>query len=195
MRTLGSYILIACWAAFALYWFVAAFSVKKAAKTQGVRAILWFRIMQVANFVLLAGVIPVPPFNLVLWRGSVTAAFGAALCVLGTAFAIWARRILAANWSSSVTFKEEHELITHGPYRLVRHPIYTGLILMMIGTVLVLGRLDSLVALITRCVLYVFKIRNEEAVMSQHFPQYAAYRVRVRALVPLPRKAVTLPSK
>jgi protein-S-isoprenylcysteine O-methyltransferase Ste14 len=183
-------ILLACWGAFAFYWLLASLGVKKAAQTQGSKAIFWFRTSQIANFVLLAGVIPFRPFNFVLWSEPVVAAIGAGLCVMGTAFAIWARKTLAANWSSSVTFKEQHELITHGPYRLARHPIYTGLMLMMLGTVLVLGRVDSLAALITRAILYVFKIRNEERLMEQHFPeQYSAYRSRVRALVPVPKRS------
>jgi protein-S-isoprenylcysteine O-methyltransferase Ste14 len=181
--------LIACWVAFAVYWFAASFGVKKAAETQGARSIFWFRVIQIANFVLLAGIIPYWPFDIVLWRVPNVAAIGEALCVSGTALAIWARRVLAANWSSSVTFKEQHELITGGPYRLARHPIYTGLLTMMLGTVLVLGRLDTLAAFVTRAILYVFKIRREERVMDEHFPeQYQAYRGRVRALLPIPRR-------
>jgi protein-S-isoprenylcysteine O-methyltransferase Ste14 len=181
-------VLLVCWGAFAFYWLFASLGVKKAAQTQGSQAIFWFRVSQIANFVLLAGVIPYRPFNWVMWSNSAVAAVGAGVCVVGTAFAIWARRTLAANWSSSVTFKEQHELITHGPYRLARHPIYTGLMLMMLGTALVLGRVDSLVAFVTRAILYLFKIRNEERLMEQHFPeQYSAYRARVRALVPVPK--------
>jgi protein-S-isoprenylcysteine O-methyltransferase Ste14 len=186
---LSRYIVIACWAAFALYWFIAAFGVKKAAQTQGTRTIFWFRVVQVVNFVLLAGVVPYWPFNIVLWLNSMVAATGSCICVLGAVFAIWARRVLAANWSASVTFKEKHELITHGPYRLARHPIYTGLILMMLGTMLVLGRLDGLVAVVTRAILYRSKIKNEERLMEQHFHhEYSAYRSRVRALVPVPKR-------
>jgi protein-S-isoprenylcysteine O-methyltransferase Ste14 len=185
---LSRYTLLACWIAFAMYWLVASFRVKKAVVTQGARSIFWFRIMQVANFVLLAGVLPYPPFDWLLWRSSETSSIGAAVCCSGTALAIWARRTLAANWSSSVTFKEHHELITDGPYAIARHPIYSGLLLMMLGTVLVLGRLDSLIAFITRGMMYVFKIRREERLMEQHFPdQYPAYRARVRALMPVPK--------
>lgn len=184
------YVLIVCWLAFALYWLLASFGVKKAAQTQGARSIFWFRVMQIANFVLLAGVIPYWPFNAILWRSVDLAVLGATLCLIGTAFAIWARRVLAANWSSSVTYKEQHELVTHGPYRFARHPIYTGLLLMMLGTVLVLGRLDSLIALITRAILYIAKIRREERLMDEHFPdQYKAYRARVRALLPIPKRS------
>jgi protein-S-isoprenylcysteine O-methyltransferase Ste14 len=181
------YVLIACWTALAAYWFVASFGVKKAAETQGTRSIFRFRVMQVANFVLLAGVLPYRPFNLILWHSAGASLIGAVSCSLGTVLAIWARKTLAANWSSSVTFKEHHELITHGPYRFVRHPIYTGLLLMMLGTALVLGRLDCLVALISRGVLYIFKMRREESVMREHFPnQYSAYQARTGALLPWP---------
>jgi protein-S-isoprenylcysteine O-methyltransferase Ste14 len=182
------YVLIACWSAFAAYWLGASFGVKKAAETQGTRSIFRFRIMQVANFVLLAGVLPYRPFNLILWHSTGASLIGSVLCSLGAVLAIWARKTLAANWSSSVTFKEHHELITHGPYAFARHPIYTGLLMMMLGTVLGLGRLDSLIALTTRSVMYVFKIRREEQLMEKHFPaQYSAYRARVRALIPIPK--------
>jgi protein-S-isoprenylcysteine O-methyltransferase Ste14 len=110
---------------------------------------------------------------------------GIAISAFGLAICIWARRSLGGNWSAPVTFKEEHELVMHGPYRFVRHPIYTGILLMMLGTVLVLGRLDSLLGLAVRLVVYRFKIRNEEGLMTEHFPNaYPEYRRQTGALLP-----------
>lgn len=110
---------------------------------------------------------------------------GAVACVLGLGVAIWARRTLAGNWSSDVTFKQGHELIESGPYRFVRHPIYTGLILMLLGTAMAKGRVQSWLGLLCQCIGFWIKLRQEEKVMLQHFPnEYPSYRKRVKALVP-----------
>jgi protein-S-isoprenylcysteine O-methyltransferase len=110
---------------------------------------------------------------------------GVAATVAGCLFAIWARLTLGANWSGRATVKQGHELIVRGPYALARHPIYTGLILALIGTALVIGE--------WRCVLGVFiillallvKMSQEERLMMQTFPQaYPSYRKRVKALIP-----------
>ena len=111
---------------------------------------------------------------------------GIAISAFGLAICIWARRSLGGNWSAPVTFKEEHELVMHGPYRFVRHPIRTRVSYwMMLGTVLVLGRLDSLLGLAVRLAVYKFKIRNEERLMTEHFSTaYPEYRKRTGALLP-----------
>jgi protein-S-isoprenylcysteine O-methyltransferase Ste14 len=176
----------ASWLVLLAYWTLASFSVK-AAKEKPKRAALWrFRAVQILTFTLLAGVIPCRPFDLVLWRQSaVVDGVGITACVAGLLVALWARRTLAGNWSASVTYKEKHELITNGPYRFVRHPIYSGLILMMLGTMLVMGRLDSVAGFVARMFGYYFKMRKEEAVMSRHFgEEYAKYMERAGALVP-----------
>jgi protein-S-isoprenylcysteine O-methyltransferase Ste14 len=182
----GKLIIAACWLVLLGYWVLASFSVK-AVREKLKPAALWrFRIMQGFTFAMLAGVIPYRPLDLVLWRRSAAVdAIGMASCVAGLLVALWARWTLAGNWSASVTFKEKHELITNGPYRFVRHPIYTGLILMMLGTMLVMGRLDSVVGFVARMFAYYFKMRKEEAVMSRHFAgEYAEYTRRAGALVP-----------
>jgi protein-S-isoprenylcysteine O-methyltransferase Ste14 len=162
----------ACWLVLLGYWILASFSVKTARERAKPAALWRFRLVQLVTFCLLGGVVPCRPFNLELWPASMTtSAGGIAVCFAGLLVALWARWTLAGNWSASVTYKERHELITNGPYRFVRHPIYSGLILMMLGTVLVLGRLDSVVGFVLRLVAYYFKMRKEEAVMSRHFAE------------------------
>jgi protein-S-isoprenylcysteine O-methyltransferase Ste14 len=110
---------------------------------------------------------------------------GLVLTVLGLLLAIWARVVLGGNWSGSVTFKEDHELIVRGPYALVRHPIYTALLLMYLGTELAIGTVGGLVGWPIFFLSFWIKFRQEEALMIAHFgEQYSVYRKRVRALIP-----------
>ncbi|MGB7190594.1 MAG: isoprenylcysteine carboxylmethyltransferase family protein [Acidobacteriaceae bacterium] len=110
---------------------------------------------------------------------------GAVLTLLGILFAVWARITLGRNWSGVVAIKQDHELILRGPYRLVRHPIYTGFLLGLLGTALVYGATRCFVGLLLCGLVFWLKLRIEEQFMMQQFgEQYAHYRQRVRALVP-----------
>jgi len=111
------------------------------------------------------------------------AGFVLALC--GIAFSIWARCILDGNWSSSATVKQAHDLVRGGPYRMTRHPIYTGLLLALLGSALERGLIRSLVA-IPLCALGLWlKLLVEEQVMIKRFgEEYLRYRREVPALAP-----------
>ena len=114
---------------------------------------------------------------------------GAVVSVLGLGFAIWARLYLGSNWSNSVTIKRDHELITGGPYGLVRHPIYTGLLTGFVGTAIAIGQLCGLVAFAFLFVMLWYKLRLEERWMRLQFGEvYEQYAQRVPAPVPLPLK-------
>lgn len=110
---------------------------------------------------------------------------GAVLTLAGVLFCLWARVTLGSNWSGRVTIKQDHELVLRGPYTLVRHPIYTGLLFGMLGTSLVYGLARCFVGLLV-CLLGLWlKAQTEEQFMVQQFgQQYLDYRSRVRALVP-----------
>ena len=110
---------------------------------------------------------------------------GAVVCVLGLLVAIWARRTLGSNWSSEVAFKKGHELVKTGPYRFVRHPIYSGLLLMCLGTAIVVGRFHSWLGFLLLCIGFWLKLKQEETVMLRNFPdEYLVYKKQVKALVP-----------
>lgn len=110
---------------------------------------------------------------------------GAALTVLGCAFAIWARLALGSNWSGRPTVKVNHELVMEGPYALTRHPIYSGILLAAIGTALADLEWRRVIGIGILMLSLLWKIRQEERLMAETFPgSYPAYRRRVKRLVP-----------
>jgi protein-S-isoprenylcysteine O-methyltransferase Ste14 len=114
--------------------------------------------------------------------------FGVAADVVtlcGACVLIWARTVLAANWSGSVQLQEDHELIIRGPYRYARHPMYSGLLIMVVGGAIFFARPGGVVVVVAFFILIWLRVRREEAVLKQHFPEaYPAYKRRVNALVP-----------
>jgi protein-S-isoprenylcysteine O-methyltransferase Ste14 len=112
-------------------------------------------------------------------------AAGLALTILGCSFAIWARVTLGSNWSGLPNVKREHELVVRGPYGLVRHPIYSGLLLALAGSAIAADKSFWTLALVLFAGSYAVKMRQEEQLMMQTFPEdYPAYRRRVKALIP-----------
>ncbi len=110
---------------------------------------------------------------------------GAALTALGLAVSVWARVMLGRNWSATPTIKEGHDLIQAGPYRFVRHPIYTGLLLAIFGTCLANGRVRDLVIFAAITLILIGKLLTEESLMLRQFPEaYPTYRKRTKALIP-----------
>lgn len=112
-----------------------------------------------------------PPFVFprVLPAWPFLAPLGVAVQAGGLLLALWARRSLGRHWSGEVTVKEDHELVRSGPYRRIRHPIYTGAIAMYIGPALVSGRLQGVLSLALVAIAYARKIRQEERVLSAEF--------------------------
>ncbi len=110
---------------------------------------------------------------------------GLALVLCGCLFAAWARIALRDNWSGAAVVKAHHELIVKGPYALARHPIYTGLLLAVLGTALAVGEWRSVVGTVVIFLALAVKMGQEERLMMQTFPEtYPLYRQRVRALIP-----------
>ncbi len=122
---------------------------------------------------------PLPAFGAALdW-------VGVALVLAGLAFAAWARISLGRLWSGTVTIKEEHAIVRAGPYGLVRHPIYSGMILALTGTALVRDDLAAIAGLAGIVLGLALKVRQEERLLEEHFgAAYRAYRADVPAFVP-----------
>jgi protein-S-isoprenylcysteine O-methyltransferase len=109
---------------------------------------------------------------------------GVVLTALGLAFAVWARLHLGRNWSARPTMKIGHELVTTGPYRIVRQAIYTGVLMAWLGFGLVNG-LVSIGVFLAFAIAFIWRVRTEEVYMMELFPeQYPEYRASTKALIP-----------
>ena len=180
-------IILASWLVLIAVWFAMARRVKTVAEHESAFSTLsHYGPLAVGVFLIAAPRVPLFPLDvrfapLALWPVQL----GAALTVAGAAFAIWARALLAGNWSSSVTLKQDHELVVKGPYRIVRHPIYTGVLLGLLGTALAVGEWRALVGVAIAAGAYWRKLRIEESVMRRQFgAAYADYAERTPALIP-----------
>jgi protein-S-isoprenylcysteine O-methyltransferase Ste14 len=185
--SLPAEIITACWILFSVIWLLAAAATKRSIYHEnGVRR-LRYLIPLVLAFLLLTKRYRLPyPLNVRVIPATWTAEWMAAiLCLAGLAFCLWARATLGRNWSGTITFKEGHELIERGPYRFVRHPIYTGLLAMFLATSIAFGHLGGLVAVILAFASFWIKWSEEEKLMRQHFPeQYRSYEQRVKRIIP-----------
>ena len=186
-RWLFSSLFLFMWAGWLVLWRVMAFRVKAVAQSESLPSRLSHVVpLLIAGCLLAAPQVPIPLLDgrfvpLAIWP----AALGAGLMFAGVLFSVWARFVLAGNWSGFVQVKQDHELIVEGPYRWVRHPIYTGLILMFVGTALAVGEWRGVLAVAIAAASFWHKLRLEEAVMRRQFGEaYARYAERVPALIP-----------
>ena len=185
LDTWAAGIVDACWIIFAAVWIVAAFATKRAVYKQSLTQRFAWTVVTAAGALLIFG--RLDPFDVLLLPPDLTkAVLSAFLCMCGLAFALWARVTIGSNWSGRVTLKEDHELIQRGPYRLVRHPIYSGLTLMLVATALLLGRAGAFAGVVLIFAGFWIKMAQEEQLMMRTFPErYADYRRRVKRIIPL----------
>ena len=141
-----------CWIIFIVVWLLGAVSTKRTIyrESSAERARYWL-VLVIGYFLVVKSSSLPPPFDwLIVPHTKLSAWVGAFLCVSGLVFAIWARVILGRNWSGVITLKEGHELIERGPYRVVRHPIYTGILAMFAGTAIAIGLFRRILRLVAR---------------------------------------------
>jgi protein-S-isoprenylcysteine O-methyltransferase Ste14 len=187
MPLIYDYLFPAMWLSFLAYWRVMSRNVKVTERRESMPSrLLRFVLIVCAVALLWLPNIPLPLLGeRFLPLGTLCFWIGAAVTAGGLLFAVWARSHLGKNWSQAVTVKEGHELITSGPYALVRHPIYTGLLLGFVGSAVARGEWRGLVAVALVFGALWNKLRLEEKWMRAHFGEsYEAYSRHVAALVP-----------
>ncbi len=168
------------WAAFWLYWLMAAFSRKRGrvpwSRELGIRAV----ILVVVILLIRLGAFRHHGLNTEPW----SAGLGLVLFALGLGFAIWARLHLGRNWGTPMTQKDEPELVTSGPYHLVRHPIYSGILVAGAGTAVALSWI-GLTAVGLAGIYFAYSAMVEQRYMTEQFPDtYPAYKRSTKMLVP-----------
>ncbi len=168
------------WGAFWLYWLVAALSMKKA-------RVAWSRELRIRAVIVVAAIL-LSRLGAFRAHGVHTdpwlAGLGLGLFGLGLCFAIWARVHIGRNWGTPMMQKAEPELVTSGPYHLVSHPIYSGILVAGIGTAVALSWL-WLTPVALAGVYFLYSATVEERDLAQQFPDdYPAYRRSTKMLVP-----------
>src|SRR5271154_7177731 len=175
------------WIFFFLYWQIKAANNKTTQRLEPAASrILRVFIFLIAIVILSATRIPLPWLYHRLWMAGLWSFWmGAAITVAGLLFAVWARVHLGRNWSRSVTIKQGHELITTGPYAVVRHPIYTGILAGFLGMAIAISQVRGFIACVLIFLAFWLKFRMEEEFMRSQFGEtYAAYARKTAALVP-----------
>ena len=177
----GELIFAVGWAVFWLYWLVAAFSVKRG-------HLAWSRELRIRALIIGVVIVLVRlgvfrghhSHNTEPWRTGI----GLVLFALGLWFAIWARIHIGRNWGSPMSRKNEPELVTSGPYHLVRHPIYSGILAAGVGTAVALGWF-WLAPVVLAGIYFLYSAPVEERYLTEQFPDaYPLYRRSTKMLVP-----------
>jgi protein-S-isoprenylcysteine O-methyltransferase Ste14 len=187
---LAQSIILGCWVIFGAYWLISARSVKatqeKAGGIGGIRHLL-FVLVLIFLFATGLGILPIYPLNVLLIpHANFLVLLSVVMVLAGLIIAILARRTLAQNWSGAVlAFKKDHELIITGLYAYMRHPIYSGVLLMFLGTTLLAGSPGALFGFLVILSVFCLRMQWEEQLLTRHFPQqYPEYKKRVKALIP-----------
>jgi protein-S-isoprenylcysteine O-methyltransferase Ste14 len=179
--------IIVLWIFFLAVWAIETLIMKE--KTHRSDAFQWF-LTRGVTIVALVGFFHVEVFN---W-GNFTPApfmapaflrlFGVLVCAGGIAFSVWARAHLGTSWAMPMVSRVDPELIVTGPYAHVRHPIYSGILLAMLGSALVYGEVWLSICIVF-FVYFIYASTQEEKVMQEEFKErYTAYRKKTRMLIP-----------
>jgi protein-S-isoprenylcysteine O-methyltransferase Ste14 len=185
-RSTAEIVIYVLWIVWLLYWIACARNVKATKWHESITSRAVHESLFVVCAILLA--LPgqlrefivrriVPPSPMLELAGTIALAIGLSVTA-------WGRQCLGENWSGTVSVKEGHTLIRTGPYGLVRHPIYSGLLFGLGGTALTIGEWRGVFAVASALFAFLWKIRVEETRMLKVFPEYQHYRDETWALIP-----------
>ena len=181
----------ACWGAVALIWVIGAvYNAARgpARRTRPALRSIGGRVIAVVVVIVVLAVVRLVPgqyWHALRVDSPWVTVLGSVALLASTAFTLWARFALGTMWSMDAEVKQGHQLRTDGPYGITRHPIYTGMLGMLLGSLLLAGGGRYLLLPLAGIVFFELKIREEERLMAATFPEeYARYRRRVPQLVP-----------
>ena len=180
-------LILILWAGFFAYWWISALRNRTPFKRVPSRFGFLTTMAFPAAVILIAFALVVPDLSTVRVLPDTLPIVIPGLLVLlaGLGFAVRARVHLGTNWSGRPAIHENHTITRTGPYAIVRHPIYTGLLTGILGTAIATGALLAFVSLFVMLVLFLIKIRMEEQFMVEEFgEEYERYRGEVKALIP-----------
>ena len=173
------------WLAWLIYWYVAGRSASRSKFAESIPSRLTHVLPLLLGLYLIFYGTGFRGPRHHLYNGEVVRWFDMSLTAAGLCFTVWARTNLGRNWSGFVTLKKDHKLIRTGPYKFVRHPIYTGLLMAAIGSAFVASRPAAVVGVCLVLVAFLIKIRHEESLLTQEFGyEYRTYKSEVAALIP-----------
>ena len=174
------------WLVWLGYWWLSARDVKRTSRRESIGDRFTYRVPLILGILCLTapGWVPRPLHQRFVAHGAPAQVVGLLMLMAGLSGAVWARRHLGRNWSASVVVKEDHALVRTGPYRRVRHPIYTGILLAYLGSAVAVGEWRGLVGFVLAFISFLVKSRMEEGRMAETFPEYAEYRRHTTALIP-----------
>ena len=175
------------WILFFAYWLISALGNRSPFKRRPSRiSFLTYSAVPVIVGVFLAGKFaPWILVNRFLPDDIFLAIAGLLITIGGLGFAVWARRNLGKNWSGLPAIHENHTITRTGPYGIVRHPIYTGILVGELGTTLAMGYLSGVLFFFAILAVFLVKIRFEETFLLEEFgEEYARYMREVKALIP-----------
>ena len=181
-----SIVIFSCWVIFWLYWLISAFGSKRnigpsIRRFAGIRiviiilALVLFRLLNTQNYSF---------ENHIAANNETLQTAGLIIFLLGLLLAVWARLHLGRNWGMPMSQKQDPELVTSGPYHYIRHPIYSGILLAMLGTAIALSIYWLLIFAVS-AVYFIYSAGVEEQLMLRQFPKvYQLYKSKTKMLIP-----------
>jgi protein-S-isoprenylcysteine O-methyltransferase Ste14 len=178
-------ILFIIWVVFWSFWFILAYKTRSPIKNRRSALFPLLPLLVVVLWLLITDTSPGLLFVRIVPDSILIGLAGIAITLAGLGFAIWSRLHLGTNWSGQPVIRVHHKLVRTGPYNIVRHPIYTGILVAFAGSALVIGEFWAFLAIFILLVAFFAKIRLEERVLLEEFGEsYIRYKKEVKALIP-----------
>jgi protein-S-isoprenylcysteine O-methyltransferase Ste14 len=174
------------WAAFLLYWGISAIGTKPTKGNRNWTAVILMAFTAAGLFLLLRFELIPKDMNYLLWQRRLPLSILAlAIVLMGLFVLIWARRTLGSNWNANVETKEWQALVQKGPYAKVRHPMYTGFLLMVLGSALAYGRLLGAAISVAFIAGFCLKALQEESTLTKRYGNsYQEYKAKTKTFIP-----------